>query len=73
MVRETQVNGYTITLERRDQYNDYSVAYDYRVTVCEGNCQYGKAWELGSGVSLANAAFELCRSWACRQARQRAA
>lgn len=58
MTRQATIAGHKITLHARDQYNDYSVVYDYSLEVCEPGFSYGRTWALGTNEGRARQAFE---------------
>ena len=56
---QTSINGWTIKLHQRDQYNDYSVIYDYSIEVCEPGQAYGRSWNIGTNKHKASQAYNL--------------
>lgn len=62
IIRETTIRGHKVTLQAIDQYNDYSVVYDYRLEVCEPGQHYGRTWNLGTGKPRAEKAFSVACS-----------
>ena len=59
----TTINGHQISLTARDQYNDYSVVYDYTLDVD------GRRWHLGTSQATATKAYrkacEVVSRYAC--------
>jgi hypothetical protein len=56
-VREITIYPATVTLTARDQYNDYSVVYDYHVEVNDHDNAYFRSWYVGTDRKRAMAAF----------------
>ena len=48
MTRTIRIGQYEIQLLARDQYNDYSVRYDYAVRVLHLPTQKARRWDVGS-------------------------
>lgn len=71
MERTIRVGQYEIRLIARDQYNDYSVMYDYAVRVTHIPTRRERQWQVGSAGPRASdrilQAFETARAWAVRQ------
>lgn len=61
-VRETTLYPAKIRLEGFDQYNDYSVIYDYRLTVEDKSAGYFRSWEVGTNQAKAIAAYDIAVS-----------
>lgn len=66
-IRQTTIRGHQVILEARDQYNDYSVVYDYRLEVREPGQSYGRTWDLGTSKAKAQTAFERACSVVTRE------
>lgn len=61
--RQTQIGQVQITLEARDQFNDYSVIYDHFITVNYGNGRTSRH-DVGTNKSEALAKYDAAVSLA---------
>ena len=57
-IRETTIYPAKIKLEAFDQYNDYSVIFDYRLTVDDKSVGYFRSWNVGTDHSKAVKAYD---------------
>lgn len=57
MNQETNVGGWIVRLHERDQYNDYSVRFDYVLEVIEPGHHFGRQWHLGTDKNVARTAY----------------
>lgn len=71
-IRSTTVYPVKISLDARDQYNDYSVAYDYRLTVDYGNGR-SQTFDVGSNKNAAISKYDAAVALACSHTAKQAA
>jgi hypothetical protein len=65
-ILKTSANGFTTTLTARDQYNDYSVVYDYFVTVTSTDGK-SRQWSVGTNKARATQLYMHCYGWTSKQ------
>jgi hypothetical protein len=69
LLAQTDLNAVRITVESRDQYNDYSVVYDYYVTVNDPNTGYFRQWHCGTKRERALDAYRAAVAFVGKAAR----
>jgi hypothetical protein len=67
LLNSITIGHFAIALEGLDHMNDYSLVYDYRVTITDKRDGASRCWELGTKTSRADAALSLCCKWARAQ------
>ncbi len=69
-LRETTIYPVKITLTARDQYNDYSVVCDYRLSVDDPETGYFREWCVSTNRALALDCYNAAVAWVFKRKAQ---
>jgi hypothetical protein len=66
-LRTTTIYPVTITLDEIDQYNDYSVIFDYKLSVDDPETGYFRQWHCGTNRQLALDCYFAVLNWVSKE------